>query len=590
MKTLEASTIHEGIEQTTTLLSELANQVMEVHGKITGILNTEADFSGQAASSIRAFYRDIHAPLAVYLEGIVRDYHDILRQIQQLLYELDGSEQAFIDEDFLKSEMNFQLNKAKEQTAQLTDETNDILRSVSDIIHLSDLSDDQFIHSVEKTENKVNKTIEQLHQFDQEATHKLTRTENDFDLLENYLTDIQSLTKDHQLTMTSYQANSIKQLDVHQQMIAGLVQKAIPQEFVLDIFRSVTSSSYLAMGNTAASIVRTEINDKMSMTMNYRISALAYVIDTASPVMLEDQFHSLDATVVSSQSVRDYKGEYYGNYLTLQDGRILRSFMDHQGVMKYHFVENIPEERLKPPEKDKNVWDHTVDISKKIADGAIDIGETVVQGTVDTGKAMWEGTVNTGKAIVDGAAWVGEKAFQGGKAAVDFLFLDDVKTLVDEEASMGDKVLAGVFLTPFGKLAKSAKLVKNYDNFKVNSKGDVPARKKSGDRNNNRGDFVQVEKETILDSATTFKKGGETIVGHALQKHAGRNPDIWGTVKGGPEMINQSALKHLEDILNGKGGFTKTSNSRGIEFLEKRLADGRGVRLNLDGTFKGFID
>ncbi|MBT2600032.1 MULTISPECIES: T7SS effector LXG polymorphic toxin [unclassified Oceanobacillus] len=482
MKTIEASTIHEGIEQTTKLLSELANQVAEVHGKITGILNTESDFSGQAASSIRAFYKDIHAPLAVYLEGIVREYHDILRQIQQLLYELDRSEQAFIDEDFLKTEMKRQLNKAKEQTAQLTDETNDILRSVRDIIHLSDLSDDQFIHSVEKTESKVNKTIEKLYQFDQEATHKLTTTENDVDLLENYLSDIQSLTKDHQLIMTSYQANSITQLDVHQQMIAGLIQKTIPKDFVLDIFRSITNSSYLAMGNTAASIVRAQLNDTMSMTMDYRMRALATIVDTTSPVMLEDEYKSLDAKVVSSQSVRDYKGEYYGNYLTLQDGRIVRSFMDHDGVMKYHFVGDIPEERLKPVEEDKSLWDHTVALSKKVVDGTVEIGGKLLNETVNSSKKMWDGAFKAGDAIVDGAAWTGEKTLQGGKAAIDFLFLDDMKTLVDDEATVGEKAMAGFFLLPIGKFGKAGKLVKEYDGFKVTSKGEIPA-KKSGSAN-----------------------------------------------------------------------------------------------------------
>lgn len=77
---------------------------------------------------------------------------------------------------------------------------------------------------------------------------------------------------------------------------------------------------------------------------------------------------------------------------------------------------------------------------------------------------------------------------------------------------------------------------------------------------------------------------------HALQKHAGRNPDIWGKVKGGPDQINQTALNHLEDIINAPGGFSKVANPNGIQFLEKKLPDGRGVRLNLDGTFKGFID
>ncbi|MEK4456186.1 RHS repeat-associated core domain-containing protein [Paenibacillus sp. FSL R10-2748] len=107
---------------------------------------------------------------------------------------------------------------------------------------------------------------------------------------------------------------------------------------------------------------------------------------------------------------------------------------------------------------------------------------------------------------------------------------------------------------------------------------------------NNRGAGNAFSRDTIIKSATALKKGGETVVGHALQKHAGRNPDIWGKVKGGPDQINQSAKKHLEGIIDAPGDFVKVTNDRGITFLEKKLPDGRGVRLNQDGTFKGFID
>lgn len=102
--------------------------------------------------------------------------------------------------------------------------------------------------------------------------------------------------------------------------------------------------------------------------------------------------------------------------------------------------------------------------------------------------------------------------------------------------------------------------------------------------------MVKVNNKTIINTATASKKGGETVVGHALQKHAGRNPDIWWKVKGGPDQINQTALKYLEEITDGPGGFIKIKNPKGIEFLEKKLPDGREVRLNFDGTFKAFID
>jgi len=82
---------------------------------------------------------------------------------------------------------------------------------------------------------------------------------------------------------------------------------------------------------------------------------------------------------------------------------------------------------------------------------------------------------------------------------------------------------------------------------------------------------------------------GSTVIGHALSKHAGRNPSIWGKLTGSMKTWNDKGMKHLSEILRARGEF-KVVEGKGLKFLEKRLADGRGVRLNLDYTFKGFID
>lgn len=101
---------------------------------------------------------------------------------------------------------------------------------------------------------------------------------------------------------------------------------------------------------------------------------------------------------------------------------------------------------------------------------------------------------------------------------------------------------------------------------------------------------ISINVNKALETAQQAHKGGETIAGHALQKHAGRNPNIWGSVKGGSEQINQQAVEHINDILNGLGEFKIFTTDRGIQFWEKILPDGRGLRLNLDSKFKGFID
>jgi hypothetical protein len=52
---------------------------------------------------------------------------------------------------------------------------------------------------------------------------------------------------------------------------------------------------------------------------------------------------------------------------------------------------------------------------------------------------------------------------------------------------------------------------------------------------------------------------------------------------------NEQGMSHLKDIIRAPGAFSAIADGN-LVFLEKRLPDGRGVRLNQDKTFKGFID
>lgn len=49
-------------------------------------------------------------------------------------------------------------------------------------------------------------------------------------------------------------------------------------------------------------------------------------------------------------------------------------------------------------------------------------------------------------------------------------------------------------------------------------------------------------------------------------------------------------MKHLREIARAPGEFKQVTTDKGLTFMEKWLPDGRGVRLNMDGAFKGFID
>ena len=64
-------------------------------------------------------------------------------------------------------------------------------------------------------------------------------------------------------------------------------------------------------------------------------------------------------------------------------------------------------------------------------------------------------------------------------------------------------------------------------------------------------------------------KYGDEFAGHFVQGHVDTTIKVLN--------INTDSIRHF-------------TTDKGLTFMEKRLSDGRGVRLNMDGTFKGFID
>lgn len=154
--------------------------------------------------------------------------------------------------------------------------------------------------------------------------------------------------------------------------------------------------------------------------------------------------------------------------------------------------------------------------------------------------------------------------------------------ITDEDV---DRVLAGMdFATKSFLKIKLINKIWNFFNSKPKN-GDVSL------PNNSLNNFNKIDINKIHQTAANIRSsGGETVAGHALQKNAGRKPDIWGKVKGNSENINNQAMQHIDDIVSAPGDFKIITNDRGIKFLEKILPDGRCIRLNLDGSFKGFID
>jgi hypothetical protein len=135
--------------------------------------------------------------------------------------------------------------------------------------------------------------------------------------------------------------------------------------------------------------------------------------------------------------------------------------------------------------------------------------------------------------------------YKGTKAVADFVILDDVNTLVDGNASVVDKSLAGLGFVPVGKLVKGGKLVVQMANKYKSIERAVEAT----DEALNVTKVIRARPESVVNalsgfSSTTMTFGSNKFLldksgmTHILERH---HPSYWdGSVKSSQTFFNES--------------------------------------------------
>lgn len=99
--------------------------------------------------------------------------------------------------------------------------------------------------------------------------------------------------------------------------------------------------------------------------------------------------------------------------------------------------------------------------------------------------------------------------------------------------------------------------------------------------------FGQFGAADIRAAAGASDRGGLTRVGRALQKHSDRDGSVFGgRSSGNPNARNEQGMRVLDEILEDPGSTTQVLDN----VTNIWDSTGRGIRLNNDGTFMGFLE
>lgn len=135
----------------------------------------------------------------------------MLKQIKSSLQSLEPLESGYIHESFLLNNLEEGLQQTKKMTALLTEEANDSIRSVRDIIPLSTLQADDFLEDIYQAQKYRNTTMEKLYAFDKQQAFILSETTHDLYQMRKYIQDIQSQFQSGAWSITGYEAGQLSE-------------------------------------------------------------------------------------------------------------------------------------------------------------------------------------------------------------------------------------------------------------------------------------------------------------------------------------------------------------------------------------------
>ncbi len=193
MKVLDVNTFQQGLERNVNRLTRLETEMKQIEITIKGLTNLEESLKGQGGEALRGYYENCHLPFLEFFNTFKASFTTVLQEMSSALSTLEPDSSGFIRQEALEGEVEQGLNNAKQVTEELTNETNQIMNQVSDIVSLPNLDDSEVQAEVLNAKSHRDQTVEQLNTFDLTQTMALATIQSDLLLMQTWITNIESM-------------------------------------------------------------------------------------------------------------------------------------------------------------------------------------------------------------------------------------------------------------------------------------------------------------------------------------------------------------------------------------------------------------
>ncbi|MBM7608879.1 hypothetical protein JOD29_002145 [Lysinibacillus composti] len=367
MKVLDVNEFQSGLERNVNRLTRLESEMKQIETAIQGLTQLEESLKGQGGEALRGFYENCHLPFLEFFNTFKASFEGVLQEMKSALSSLEPDVSGFIRQESLEGEVEQGLNNAKQVTEELTNETNNIMDSVSDIVSLPNLDDSEVQASVQDAKRERNQTIEHLMQFDQSQSSALATIQSDLMLMKTWISNIESMMTEG-VTDVNFPAEQWKSFALQHPLTQALAYRSQPMNQIIGM-NPLLAPGFIG-GANPYTIPGLHQNSQIPL-YNFGINGATVSTNFVSYMKQQEQI-ATELSCPVPTDVEEVKEEENGGFLGF-------------------------------------------------------LGD------------------------------VGKGALNVGKGALDFLILDDLKTLADGDASLFEKGFAAASILPIGKLLKVPK-------------------------------------------------------------------------------------------------------------------------------------
>lgn len=219
MKTLDCRHVIDGIDDTDRKIDTLKEQVGEIQRAVKDFYSLDDVLKGKMGESVRNFFQNVHEPLLIYLHQSLIDYQNTLDDMKDHVETFESNESGFVRQAFLEEDMGDGFDYVGKRTTELTEDANNILERVQDIVSLKKIDDSEVLENVDKGKKKADNIVEKLIELDDQETSNLKKTKEDLKEMKSYLSDMKSGLKNGDLSVKDFDLQSVTGMDSYKSVV-----------------------------------------------------------------------------------------------------------------------------------------------------------------------------------------------------------------------------------------------------------------------------------------------------------------------------------------------------------------------------------